>query len=314
MKSAIASPTFEVATTSYARASVPSLVAGGSSVDAGRQVALDRERVEAVFGRAPTPALFVDGAYRADSRSARTFAAAGVKTMIIDPAVLKTPGEGRFGPDRVQDIRSSNVSFDGFVADVPIRARLELETQDPILTAMGVIAETAAAYLELPSLAAGRMLVMATASTPEPAVASPLLDVLAQAPWVRLRTASNAAADPSLRPTGDTQRLISTPAGASERFAQARAAHRVVDTLRDVVVAPDGADELNRLDRLILVSESADYDARQSTGASLARGARDRAQKHLGQISVPPRRVTLTSRGRRRFPSRSSTRPDFRSG
>jgi hypothetical protein len=63
------------------------------------------------------------------------------------------------------------------------------------------------------------------------------------------------------------------------------------------VVAPDGAEELDRLDRLIFVSESADYDGHQTTGTSLARGARERAQKRLGQISVPPRRVTLTSRG-----------------
>lgn len=296
-KTALASPAFEIATTPYARASVPSLVSSGLSLDAVRQVTAGRERVSAVFGRAPTPSVFVDGAYRADSRSARTLASAGAKTMILDPTVLKSPGEGRFGPDRVQEIRSANVSFDGLFVDAPIRERLELETQDPILTAMGVIAETAASYLELPSLAAGRMLVIATASTPEPAVASPLLDVLAQAPWLRIRTASDAAADAVLRPTGDSQRLVSTSSGSSARFVQARVAHHVVDTLRRVVVAPDGSDELDRLDRLIFVSESADYDGHQTTGTSLARGARERAQKRLGQISVPPRRVTLTSRG-----------------
>jgi uncharacterized protein DUF6049 len=296
-RAAIASPAFEVATTPYARASIPSLVGGGLTVDAGRQVAAGRNRVTTVLGRAPDPSLFVDGSYRADVRSARAFASFGAKTMILDPAVLRTPVEARFGPERVSDVRASSLSFNGLFVDAPIRQRLELASQDPVLTAMGVVAETAAAFLELPALAAGRMVVIATASTPDPAVTSPLLDVLTQAPWLKLRTASDAAAEPALQPTGDTSRFVATPPVPATRFAQARAARRFVDVLRRVVVAPDGADELDRLERLIYVSESADYDARLSTGASLSRAARERAQRRLGQITVPPRRVTLTSRG-----------------
>lgn len=302
MRSAIAAPAFEVATIPYARAAVGMLAAAGLTPDAGRQVDEGRARVTEVFGRAPDPSVFLDGSYRTDVRSARTFAALGAKTMILDPAALRAPAEGRFGPDRVEDVRASSVSFDGLMIDAPIRDRLELTSRDPVLTAMGVIAESAAAYLELPALAAGRMLVIATASTPDPAVASPLLDVLAQAPWLRMRTASNAASDPGLRPSGDSQRLVVTPPAQSPRFVQARLARRAVETLGRVLVSPDGADELARIDRMILVSESADYDAHPATAVTLARGARERAQKRLGQISVPPRRVTLTSRSGRQVP------------
>jgi hypothetical protein len=53
---------------------------------------------------------------------------------------------------------------------------------------------------------------------------------------------------------------------------------------------------------MILVSESVDYDAQAAGGTSVARGARDRALRRLAQISVPPRRVTLTSRSGRQVP------------
>ena len=297
MKAALSSPAFEVATATYARAALPSLLSGGLAKDAERQITVAQQRVQAAFGRAPNPALLVDGAYRADERTARMFGALGARTLILDPAVLRNKVEGRFGADRVEDVRAASLSFDGLIVDAPIRDRLELANTDPVLDAMGVVAETAAAYFELPTLAAGRMLVVATSSAPDPAVASPLLDVIAQAPWLKLRTASNAAADPALRPTGDTQRLNDIPAEPAARFAQARAARGSLDTLSRVLVAPSGAEEIDRIDRTILSSESADYDAGHDIASGLARAVRDTTLQRLGQITVPPRRVTLTSRG-----------------
>jgi hypothetical protein len=297
VRSAIAAPAFEIASSTYARATVASLVANGLSLDAGRQALLGRDRVKQVLGRAPDPSLFVDGAFDADARSARTFAAIGSNTLVVDPAVLHNRTEGRFGPERIEEIGASNLSFDALIVDAPIRQRLEIVSQDPVLTAMGVIAETAASYFELPSLAAGRMLVVATAAMPEAAVAAPLLDVLSQAPWLRIRTASDAVAEPLLRPSGEPQRLdVRAPDGGA-RSLQSRAARRQVDIFGRVLVKPSGGDELTRLDRIVLVSESADYDRHTATAITLARGARERARHHLDRISVPPRRVTLTARG-----------------
>lgn len=299
LKAAVSSPSFEIASSTYGRVSIAALVGAGMTSDAARHVRVARGRVEAVFGRASSPSLIVDGAYTVDSRSARTLATIGAKALIVDPKALRNRVEGRFGPDRIEDIRTARGSFDGLLIDSPVRDRMELPSDDPVLSAMGITAETAAAYLEQPALGTGRMLVMATRSMPEPAVAAPLLDILAQAPWLTMRTASSAEADPLLRPAGESLRLdVSTPAD-SERFRQARLARRVLQTLDHALVRPSGDAELDRLDRLILVSESADYDARAGTAVTLARAARERAQRTLAQIVVPQRRVTLTSRGGR---------------
>ncbi|TMK23000.1 MAG: hypothetical protein E6G68_01125 [Actinobacteria bacterium] len=297
LRAAMSSPAFEIATATYSRASIPFLDANGLSPDAGRQLAFGRERVTKAFGRAPDPSLFVDGAFGLDARSARTYAAAGGRILVLDPATVHDPVEGRFGPDRIVELHSSTLTFDGLVLDRPIRDRLELPSEDPVLTAMGVAAETAGSYFERPGVASGRMLVVATAPAPEPAVAGPLLDVLAQAPWLRIRTASNVDAEPSLRPSGDPQRLDVAPSDGGARTRQSRAARRQVDIFGRVLVKPSGQEELARLDRIVLASESSDYDRHSSTAISLARKARELARHHLDRIAVPPRRVTLTSRG-----------------
>lgn len=297
LRSSVGSPTFEIATGTYARASIATLTSAGLGSDAVRQVNVGRDRVTAVLGRAPDHSIVVDAAYRVDSRSARTLATLGATTLVLDPATLASPLEGRFGPDRVEDIRTSRGSFNALLVDTPIRDRLEVPSEDPVLTAMGVAAETAAAYLEAPALGAGRMVVVATGAMPEPAIAAPLLDILSQAPWIRMRTASSVARDPLLGPSGEALRLAVAEATTGDRYTQARAARHVLEKLSRVIVRPSGAETLDRLDRLILVSESVDYTARPSTAVALARAASEGAERLLKQITVPPRRVTLTSRG-----------------
>ena len=297
LRTAIASPAFEVASTTYARASIPRLDSEGLRADAEQQLAEGRSEVTQVLGRAPDPALFVDGAFGLDARSARTYAAAGAKEVVLDASSIPGGSLGRFGPDRVVEIRSSTLDFHALVLDAPIRDRLELPNTDPVLTAMGVVAETAGSYFELPGLAAGRLLVIGTSSLPEPSVAAPLLGAIASAPWLRIRTASNVDAEPALSPVGDPKGLDVLATDGSARFKQSRAARRQLDIFTDVLVKPSGDEEVARLDRTILTSESADYDRSSSGAVTLARSARDRARHHLERISIPPRRITLTSRG-----------------
>ncbi len=296
-RSAIASPSFEVATTTYGRASLARLVASGLSPDAGRQIRLGREVVQTAFGRAPNPAVVVDGILRADAESARPLAAAGATTLILDPNALRDRPEGRFGPDLVEDVRASRLTFNGLLVDTPIRERLETPSDDRVLTAMGAVAETAAAYFERPAGADGRLLVIGTSSMLEPTVARPLMDALAQAPWVQMRTAGNVAADPTLHSVDEPRRLGTVQAEVSTRMQTARAARRTIQTFDSILVKPSGAVAVTQLERTLLASESADYDRRQSAAVALARSARDLAQKSLDRITVHKRQVTLTRRG-----------------
>lgn len=296
-KAALASPVFELATTTFGRAAITRLVASGLSSDAGRQVRVGRESVLAAFGRAAIADVFVDGILRADVGSARSLAALGAKTLIIDSRSLRSRPEGRFGPDLVEEVRASRLAFDALLVDTPIRDRMEIASEDRVLTAMGVLAETAATFFERPAGADGRLLVIGTASMPEPGIAAPLMDALAQVPWVQMRTASNVAADPILHSPGEARSLGVVEAETSNRVSQARAARRALETLESILVKPSGGEAVTRLERMLLSSESADYDFRQNAAVTFARSVRDRTQAHLARITVPKRQVTLTRRG-----------------
>jgi hypothetical protein len=285
----------EVAATPYARADLSSLAAADLLADAGRQLRVGAARVAQELGRQPTVALLAPGAYRADVRSARTLGAFGARTLILDPASLRDRPDGRFGPDRPEEVTAPGISFTALLVDPPIRARLGAPEEDPSLAAQGVVAETAAASFELPALAAGRLLVIASDEAPDPAIAGPLLDALSEAPWVRLRTASDVAADPELRPEGEPLPLAAARARVDDRLQQARIARAAVETLAQIVAA--SAEEATApLDRLVLTAESADFEGRPAAGSAYARAARGRAERTLERVSVASRRVTLTAR------------------
>ncbi|MGH2793698.1 MAG: DUF6049 family protein [Actinomycetota bacterium] len=301
LRAAAAAPAFELATAPYARADLVQLVAADMALDAGQQILAGRESVRTHLGRETTAGLFANAGYRADARSAQTFGALGASTLILDPGALRERPEGRFGnPDRPEEVRATGRSFDALLVDGPARDRLQTRTEDPVVTAMGVFAEAAVTYFEVPGLAAARTIVLATDSMPSPAIARPLADALAQSPWVRLRTATSVATDPALAPTGEPLRMLTSDLASADRdrLQLARGARRAVDILRPVIEAPD---LIAALDREILVSESIDYASsrRQTVGAAFARSARATADSTLGAIRVPPRRVTLTSRGGR---------------
>ncbi|MEX2557280.1 MAG: DUF6049 family protein [Actinomycetota bacterium] len=295
LRVAVASPAFEIATVPYARADLASLVAADMALDARQQVLAGRESVGRHLVRQPSPTLFTNTNYTADSRSARTFSALGAEVLVLDPEVLREIPEGRFGhPDRPEEVRSSGQSFDSLLLDDPVRDRLQTQTEDPVLTAMGVLAETAVSYFEVPGLAPARALVVATDTMPSPAVSGPLLDALAQAPWARLRTATSVITDPALAPAGEPLRLDTIKPTIPARLDAAKGARPMVDILEKVVEAPDLVADLNRR---ILIAESSDFRPRVAT--AFARAVRATAEATLNAITVPPRRVTLTSRGGR---------------
>lgn len=295
-RSAAAAPAFELATTPYARADLISLVAAGLRLDAGRQITVGRRRVSELLGRDPTASLLVSARHRADSRTAPSLGALGVQRLILTPSTLPGRREQRFGPDRPVEVTgAAGARFQALLVDPPVQERLQGPTDDPVLTAQAVLAETAAAFFELPALAGERLIVLGTETLPRPTVARPLLDALAQAPWIRMRTAS-AAAD-ALPPQEEPRPLELDTRAAPEHLAQAGAARRMVDRLDRVVESPEA--EIERLDRLVLASESADFRGTPGLGSALARAARGRAERTLAQIRVPSRQVTLTSRAGR---------------
>ncbi len=283
-------PVVQTVSSTYARADLLGLTHNGMVGDVRTQFTQERERDSLLLGREPDAGVFAPADYALDARSAVEVSRQGVQTVILAPESLPDR-ETRFGYDRPETVTGGGgVRFTALVVDPSIRDRLILKN-DAVLNAQGALAETAASYFELPALAAERLIVVATPSTPDPAVARTLTAGFASAPWIHLRTAGDAAntLEPSTEPIALP--LQRTPDRAP--LSAARAASRVVATLGSVV---EDASAIAVLQRSILAAESADWITDQARGSILARAARGTAERSLALIRVAARQVTLTSR------------------
>jgi hypothetical protein len=162
---------------------------------------------------------------------------------------------------------------------------------ESVLGVQGALAETAASYFELPAVAAQRVLVVATA-TRTAETAGRFLDAIAGAPWIRVRTASDAAT--TFQAKDQPIPLPIAKSGDRPPLAAARAARRELATLGKVL--GDEGQPAELLDRYILAAESADWISDPQRGSILASAARGTAERTLGLVRIPGRQVTLTSR------------------
>lgn len=282
----------EIASSPYARADLVSLVHGDLTSDAGRQVSAGFDRVRDRLGQAPTTKVFVPADLRIDSRAAATVAGLGMRALVLD-AGLTPERTGVFGPDRPVTVSGrGGTRLQALPADAPIRERLEAAAgSDAILVAQSVLAETASAWLERPALAAGRALVVATATTPAAPLIAALAERLGSAPWLETMPASRLL---EAVPADEDPQPLALGGLDNRTWAQTvRTARRAVEILRRVLVEPGNAAE--DLDALVLAAESADW----SFGArslALARAAKTAADGIVGKIRTAGRHVTLTSR------------------
>lgn len=278
----------------YSRANVVSLVHAEMGNDVGKQITVGASAVGAALGRGPDATVFVPADLTIDSRAAAAVAGSGVRAVVLDPAVLP-PQSGPFGPDRpVRVSGRRGVTMDALLADEGIRTHLDDATRDDadaVLAAQSALAETASAWLERPTLADGRAIVIATGVTPPAATIRALRAGLAAAPWLTMRSAADLLR--AVPPEEEPQPLPLGTIGPREEMQTLLTARRAIDILTRVIVSHDGpaAD----LDRLVLTAESADF-AGTEKGLAMARAAKSAADELVGKISAAPRRVTLTSR------------------
>ncbi|HVL90684.1 MAG TPA: DUF6049 family protein [Actinomycetota bacterium] len=295
IKAAMAKSSVEIAATPYSRADLVSLIHAEMADDVGKQVSMGLQTVSEVFGRTPNVSVFVPAGLRIDSRAAAAVAGYGVRTVVMDPSILP-PHPGPFGHDRpVRVSGRGGVRLNVLPADEAIRAHLEGASApnggDPVLLAQSALAETASAWLERPTLADGRAIVIATATTPPAASIRALSDALSAAPWVSMRSASELVE--VVPPEEDPEPLPLGNIGPRAEMQTLRTARRAIDILSRVVVQPP--DPAADLDRLVLAAASADW-AGTGAGTDMARSAKQTADRIVSQIGAAARRVTLTSR------------------
>lgn len=293
-----ASGPMQLALLPYGRADLSELWRAGLRGDVRRQIREGRAAAVRAFGASPGSGLLLPPRLRLDPEASRDVRALGIRRLVlnaadfpgVDDPVARGLGFGATRPVLVEG--GDGARFEALLADPDIRARLARAGGDPMLQAQAVIAETAASFLEVPALADARLIVVAHDRTPDPAVARALLAGLGGAPWIRLRTASDAFRE--FPPEEDALRLPRVAAGRGPVLQAARRARDVVDRLREIVLDP--APEVALLDRLVLASESADWAENPRAGRRLASAARARTLEMLNGVRTADRHVTLTAR------------------
>lgn len=281
----------------YSRADLTALDDAGLGSDISRQIAETKATGERVLGLTPPDDLLA-GPLRVGREIAPTLSSIGVRRLVLAPDDLPrlddptAPGLG-FGATRPALVEGhKGVRFQALIADPDIRARLARPDEDPVLKAQAIIAETASSFLEVPSLASERLIVIAGDTMPNSTTVRRLPDALGRAPWVQLQSASQAF--DRFPPEGEPVPLPSGRVRPTAALTDAARARELVDRLRDVVVEP--APGIAMLDRLVLAAESADWSRRPDVGRRIAGIALDRATDVIGRIRTAERQVTLTSR------------------
>jgi hypothetical protein len=284
----------EIATVPYAPADLPSLAQHNMRADMLRQVTLGRSVAEQILDRSPSLSVLVPQGLALDPASASALAPHGISGVVIDPATLPQQPIEPFQPQLFGASRPVALegSLTALLPDPPVTTRMHGPEQG-VLLAQSLIAETASSYLELPSLGTERVLVIDSPARIAPTTLAAAIDGLSHAPWVRMRSATDAMQN--LPPQGAQLPLPQGLRPDRLFLAAARAARGLLSTLNAITVDP--LPESGSFDRTLLASESAEWDGTPSAGVALARTVRAAVSTMLSGIQVGAgRRVTLTSK------------------
>jgi hypothetical protein len=283
----------EIATVPYAPADLAALARGRLQGDALRQITLGRSVTAQLLGRATTLSVLVPPGRALDEASANALSPLGISGLVFDPGLLTQqlvePFQPQlFGPSR--PISFTGGTLKALLPDALLSQRMSGPEQG-VLLAQAVIAETASAWFELPSLASERLIVIDSPPGLAPTVLGTMLNGLRTAPWLRMLPASGAF--DALPPEGAQLPL---PILQRERpfLDAARRARAALSTLSAITVTPPAY--IDPLDRSILASESDEWTTAPSIGTAVANDVRNTVDATLSRVRVGAgRRVTLTS-------------------
>ena len=285
----------EIATVPYVPADLPSLAQNKMRGDALRQITLGRSITEQILHRSPALSILIPPGLAFDTTSASALAPLGISGLVIDPATLpQTPTEpfqpGLFGPSR--PVALGDGSLRALLPDKYLTERLAGHEQG-VLVAQSIIAETASSYLELPSFGSERVIVIDSPSLMAPTSLAAAIDGLSSAPWVRMRSATEAL---TILPSQGAVLPLPTFVRTDQPYLSgARAARTALSTLDSILIQP--LPQSDEYDRNLLAAESSEWQADPSAGLRLARRVRTSVSNILSGIQVGSgRRVTLTSK------------------
>jgi hypothetical protein len=286
-------------TGTYAAADLQALTAADLADLAGEAAVEGRRRLQQLLDRAPDAGTHLVGGH-------------------LDPAVLDLlPGDqlllppetveedGGDGPGAgVRPLRSAaGRALTGIVADRRLTAAMAAAPgpAGPVADAQRLVAETAAAYLEHPSVDARPLLVLPPEGwDPSPELVTRLLDALADAPWIELTTPTGLAASghrsaqPLTLSDVDVEPLSPALASSLGETSQALTAARGAVTVEAPLIGERSPRDLH--DTLLRATSRWYRGAGEGEADALVRDVRRAVDETFGDVVVASgTRVTLTS-------------------
>jgi hypothetical protein len=290
----------------YANADLVALARNGLAKDAETQILAGRSEIEQRLGRAPDPTLAFPFNGLVDRSTLGILSSTGATTVVLNSAQVPGTAAVQRTPNAVVDVTTPGRRQRALVPDQALSAALadQKAGQDPAVLAQRIVAESAMAWLEQPNRRTPRGVLLAPPATwrPNPAFLSNVLRGLGGAPWLRMVGVKQLGQEVRPEP-GSKPRPLSS---YSPRLAAAELPARYLATVRSArgrlesfaSSAGEGFDELQELERGLLIAESADYrhGAARSRGTLYVRAVERRLRDVYAQVGVEDTPVVLTAR------------------
>lgn len=251
-------PNVELSTLPYSEPVLPALTSGGLARDLGVQLQRGRDLIAETFGRTPSSNVLRPPRSALDEATLDELPAAGVTTLLLDPAVVPRPeGSQGFAPPPVVSLAAQNATLSGVVGDPAVQTLLAsgIAEDDPVLASQAMLGELVSIWLQRPGEPHGLAMLFGEDAPAAGSFYGPLVRGIADAPWLTKHTASGLVSDDSI-PRDDAVSEVATasPAFSTEYVDELKQARRRVETLRTMLVAPSS--QPDHLDQLLLLAES----------------------------------------------------------
>lgn len=306
-----ASNAVELSALPFSAPQLPTLAAGGLVRDVDAQLQRGRDLVSSTLGRQPTTTLLRPPDSSLDQASLEELVTRGVRTLLLDAATVQSvPQAFGFAAPAVVSLEAPAGTAYGIVTDPNIEALLHspIVEDDPVGAAQAVLGELASIWLEQPGYPRSLAITFPEDLAAPGAFFGPLVRGIAQAPWLKVRWATDLAeafppAEPSkMNPSAD---LFSRT-----YVDELRADQRRLDTYSPILVQK--STEPARLDALILFAESGQFVDGEAPGRRFLGSVRHEITGVFDAVHPDPgQAVTLTSSTGGSIPVRVTNANDF---
>jgi hypothetical protein len=237
-----------------------------------------------------------------DDDTLSELSAAGIQTLVVGPSTVPPPDGDPLGFAGPPTAALDGGALDAIVPDPAVMALLgsDVVTNDPVLGAQAMLAETATIWQEQPGVARG----LATILSEDLDVPSAFYPAFARgidgAPWLHPQHAEEFV--DAFPPAEASPLSAPPPRGFAPGYvAELRTARRRVDTLRSMLTEP--SDDPDRYDTMLLTAESRQYLSDPTTGLAFIDAVRDDVDAVFDGVTVDaPKVVTLTSSNGSKIP------------